>query len=482
MKNCKSKRIVRNKHGKLQIITVTQKSKESFIEQARRLWGDRYDYTDSVYEGGKKHIIIYCPKHDYHFRVTMAQNHVMKPNKAFRPTGCPICQYEKQYGVEYGPEWRDYLEPTPNQNRVRSKTNHHNLPPEEKERCKAERAAKFEAARQQRKEQRALQVEQERQQRIEDRRKQFASNFAEKMKQLYPDITFNNMPHRLTSKVKATCHKHGEIEHDAKWWLDGKGCEYCNGKFFPPEWKDIAIKRHGNKYEYVGEPPRTMSDYIRYICKDHGLQKQRFDIHVSQGCGCPKCANYPNKKKPLERCNEFIAKCIEKYGEDRYDYSRVHEDYVNNDSLVWIRCCIHNKWFQTTPDNNLRTVIGSCPICVLEFKESEGEAKIRRWLVNHGIFDFKQDEVTIEHHNPRCKRQYLRPDFWLPGYNLFIEFNGQQHYEDVYFFYTDKNWTFEDQQIRDQTLRDFCKKHGYKLLEIPYWDIKNIDEILEENI
>jgi hypothetical protein len=173
----------------------------------------------------------------------------------------------------------------------------------------------------------------------------------------------------------------------------------------------------------------------------------------------------------------FISKCIEKYGPDRYDYSRVHEDYVNNDSLVWIRCCVHDHWFQTTPDNNLRTVNGSCPICSLDFKESNGEAEIRRWLVKHGVTDFQQDELTIQHNNPRCKRAYLRPDFWLPTRNLFIEYNGEQHYEDVPHFFN-ADYTFEDQLIRDATLRDWCRRHGRRLLEIPYWEFDHIDSIL----
>jgi hypothetical protein len=156
----------------------------------------------------------------------------------------------------------------------------------------------------------------------------------------------------------------------------------------------------------------------------------------------------------------------------------VHEDYVNNDSLVWIRCCVHDHWFQTTPDNNLRTVNGSCPICSIDLKESHGEAEIRRWLVKHDVTDFQQDELTIQHNNPRCKRAYLRPDFWFNDRPLIIEYHGEQHYGYVNIF-NDEDWTFEDQQIRDATLRDWCRSHGRRLLEIPYWEFKNVPSILQ---
>ena len=534
--------------GEAFLTPVYRKTKAYYVEQARAIWGDKYDYTDSVYLENKKPIIIYCPKHDYHFRVAMAQNHILKPNKTFRPTGCPICAAEKLHKKEYGTDWHKYLKVCAKNNRVgliHPKPKKHHMTPEE--RAEQERIKKEKLEAKQR-EEKAFMAKY-------GAKSMPEANFIKKLRERYggqydtslvdyqtdskpvtlicrdhgmfemsprtllrgshgvkphgcwlcegmeppkPKMTAKEFYRRMATfnkysglkfqrkrvvksntKIKAVCYKHGEIEHDVQWWLDGKGCEYCNGKVYYPHWKEYAREKHGDKYEYVGEPPTSIDDMIHYICPEHGLQEQRFDVHVRQGCGCPKCANYPNKKTPLERCNEWIAKCIEKYGEGRYDYSRAHEDYVNNDSLVWIRCCIHNKWFQTTPDNNLRTVVGSCPICALVYKESEGEATIRRWLVKHDIWDFKQDEVTIEHHNPRCKRQYLRPDFWLPRYNLFIEYNGEQHYEEVNIF-NDDDWTFEDQQIRDQTLSDYCRKHRINLLEIPYWDFKRIDEILTE--
>lgn len=97
---------------------VCVKPKEVFVEQARKIWGDRYDYTDSVYTNNKQPIIIYCPKHDYHFRVAMAQNHILKPKKGFKPTGCPVCAAEQLHGCEYGTDWRNYLKVCAKNSRV----------------------------------------------------------------------------------------------------------------------------------------------------------------------------------------------------------------------------------------------------------------------------------------------------------------------------------------------------------------------------
>lgn len=56
-----------------------KKTKEQYVSQANEVWHGIYDYTDSDYRGGKQPITVYCPKHDHHFTLTMAQNHIIKP-------------------------------------------------------------------------------------------------------------------------------------------------------------------------------------------------------------------------------------------------------------------------------------------------------------------------------------------------------------------------------------------------------------------
>jgi len=542
-----------DRHGNTFYYPDNHKTLADFVEQARKIWGDQYDYTDSVYTNNKKPITIRCRKHGHYFTVAMAQNHIMKPHGKFKPTGCPVCSYEQQYGEHFGTDWRKYLEPTPGQNRVRRiyqpKINNKHRSPEQIAAEKAKREAKAEARRREEqayidrwkaknlKEAHFLERLQNRypnmydthlvdykdnsnrvtlicpmhgefritsRQLFGDKRHKphgcwrcagledpdtrpapmTADEFFLRMHELYDatELDFLTSEFKNTNaKVTAYCRKHGAITHPAKYWLEGKGCEYCNGKFYPQDFLQMARKAQGREYTYRGvNKIVSTASRVMVHCGNPNHKWHRMIVWlVLQGSKCRECAG---RHQPLEqRCQEWIAKCIEKYGEGRYDYSRAHEDYVNNDSLVWIRCCLHDHWFKTTPDNNLRTVNGSCPICSAEFTETQGEAEIRRWLEKHGITNFKQDEVTLPNENPRCSRQYLRPDFWLPDYNLFIEYNGEQHYENVEYFFDD-DFTFEDQQIRDQTLRDYCHRHGHNLLEIPYWDFQRIGEILTDEL
>lgn len=72
-------------------------------------------------------------------------------------------------------------------------------------------------------------------------------------------------------------------------------------------------------------------------------------------------------------------------------------------------------------------------------------------------------------------------DFYLPEHNLFIEYDGIQHFEPVRFFRTkEKNIeAFKKQQLRDQIKNKYCVDNSINLLRIPYWESKNIDLIID---
>ena len=67
-------------------------------------------------------------------------------------------------------------------------------------------------------------------------------------------------------------------------------------------------------------------------------------------------------------------------------------------------------------------------------------------------------------------------DFYLSDYNLFIEYNGIQHYIPQKYF--GGQISFEHQQKRDDYVRNYCKTNNIKLLEIKYND--NIQNKLQE--
>ena len=75
---------------------------------------------------------------------------------------------------------------------------------------------------------------------------------------------------------------------------------------------------------------------------------------------------------------------------------------------------------------------------------------------------------------------YLRYDFYLPEYNLLIEYHGEQH-EQAYDFFGGEE-KLKQQQEHDRRKKEYAELHNIKLLEILYWDYNNIEEILYINI
>ena len=475
-------------------------TKEQYIAKARAKWGDAYDYSESVYLAGLKPITIRCIKHNHYFTV-QAGNHICTSGKPLMG-GCPLCAQE----------------------RLEEKKKEAIKRREERERAKKVERLKKESLRVSPQKiflerATAMYPEYDFSKAIYKSREVYVmvscpvhgdfkirprtllsgekgqkphgcwkcnnlippyekeltlDTFKCKMHELYGDkytFVWSDFKNRY-SQIRFACKQHGEQHSSAKVLLKGKGCAYCNGKFYPPDWIKNARAVHGEKYEYdESRTPRIVSDLIRYKCPVHGWQETRYDCHVLQGCGCALCAEVQNKLPAEDRKQRWIERCRKKFN-DRFDYSQF--EYVDNDTKGTIICREHHCSFITDPWTHLRGS-GACPLC----SSSKGEAIILTWLENNKVkFDA---QYKLPNENMFCKRQYLLADFYLPDLNLIIEMNGEQHYKYVEHFHT-KDWTFEDQQIRDETLRAYCRDHRIDLLEIKYNEIGCIPKILAKAI
>ena len=109
-----------------------------------------------------------------------------------------------------------------------------------------------------------------------------------------------------------------------------------------------------------------------------------------------------------------------------------------------------------------------CPYC----NESKGEKEIGKILKKYGI-DFKP-QYKFEN----CKFYKKLPfDFYLPQYNICIEYDGEFHYKMIMGFNE-----FVNGKIRDTIKTIYCKENEIKLIRIPYWDFDNIETILKKEL
>jgi Fe-S cluster assembly iron-binding protein IscA len=112
-----------------------------------------------------------------------------------------------------------------------------------------------------------------------------------------------------------------------------------------------------------------------------------------------------------------------------------------------------------------------CPFCNI----SKGEKEIFKVLKRININFYQQYKFA------NCKLKLPLPfDFYIPNYNICIEYQGIQHYEPVIFFGGEKQ--FKLQQKLDQIKKNYCNNNNIKLIEIPYWDFDNIELILTKGL
>lgn len=112
--------------------------------------------------------------------------------------------------------------------------------------------------------------------------------------------------------------------------------------------------KHGNKYEYEKFIKATSNDFIKIICKKHGLFEQRLRKHL-EGSGCHLCAR--NIKKDI---NSFIIEA-NKIHNNKYDYSK--SLYTGSLNKLTITCPIHGD-FEQIASNHLRGF--GCKKCYLD--------------------------------------------------------------------------------------------------------------------
>lgn len=111
---------------------------------------------------------------------------------------------------------------------------------------------------------------------------------------------------------------------------------------------------------------------------------------------------------------------------------------------------------------------------------SKGEIEIRNYLRENNIRFTKQKKFKT------CKNiRVLRFDFYLPDFNLLIEYQGKQHFEPIK---RCKSWSdkktieeFEKIKSNDRIKKTWCAINGKKLITINY-NSKNIFKKIKKEI
>lgn len=221
-----------------------------------------------------------------------------------------------------------------------------------------------------------------------------------------------------------------------------------------------------SKYIYDKKEYSGYRKKMKIVCKIHGEFYQIPSEHVSRNI-CPKCAAIKRRESKIKTGEKsFWAKL--KRNPD-YDYSKIV--YTKSREKVEVICNKHGS-FWISPNKLLQG--RGCPCC----KNSKGENTVRLWLLDNNIeFERQKSFEDLRYKQP------LFYDFYLPKYNLCIEYDGEQHFKPVNFrkAYKDTKLLLqklEENKIRDELKNEYCKSHDINLLRISYKD--DITKILND--
>lgn len=190
--------------------------------------------------------------------------------------------------------------------------------------------------------------------------------------------------------------------------------------------------------------------------------------------GCPICSRViVGKKHRISR--ESCKQMIEDIGLIFEDVRYPNKDNKLKRSEVLYRCPKHIKeGVQSVCIDRLTSGrMCGCPKC----SASKGELKISSVL---NILEIPYVSQKKFDNLRGVNGGMLSYDFYLPDYNILIEFQGEQHEKESKFFggSENSNTNFMKQKEHDRRKREYAKYNDINLLEIWYKDINKIDDIL----
>lgn len=316
--------------------------------------------------------------------------------------------------------------------------------------------------------------------------------FMEKVMNSHSDTNYDyslTVYTRAHDRVIVKCPKHGEFRPYAYELMNGRICPVClkemhkkvkHRGFSTEDFINKAREIHGDKYDYSKVEYVNNITPVCIICPEHGEFWQTPNKHLSKR-GCASCGAKRRTEKQIRTNKKFISQLKEIFG-DKYDYSKV--TYVKAKVPVTIICPKHGE-FIARPDHLLDG--HGCPKCRGSILELTVIQKLRELKIKY-IYEYRDKEIF--------GKQSL--DFYLPDYNIAIECQGEQHFNDTYFKV--KNIEDTKKQLNyvqelDKKKKQLCKENNIKLIyflekkfvkyleddDIYFTDINKILEIVKEH-
>lgn len=430
---------------------------ELFRKKMKEIHGDKYDFSESEYDGAKNRVYFKCPVHGLIYG---------QPFNLLRGSGCRLC------GIA---ETREKKSLTRGDVEAKLKEIHgddlyfENIPERPKKKDRIDVYCKIHGKFPSRPDLWHLLVKKtgcrscKTSRGLRKRNKRdYVSDFIKihGNKYDYSEFKFTDSQ----SKVVVICPEHGPFSVSISNHLKGRGCRDCGiqkqseARTAKP---DAMIKKfnrvHDSKYTYEKMVWVNYHTEITITCPKHGDFTQDPRNHGG-GKGCPSCKVEKLTEYHSHTIESFISACREKHG-DLYDYSEV--DYKNSQIDVNIICKEHGSFIQR-PAHHLAGA--GCSKC---YNKSEG--RIAKFL-HLNFITYRQFSIKNR-----------RFDFYLPDFDLIVERDGEQHYHGFHLLADDEKLeSLAKNHQTDIEKTALAKQEGLTICRLPYW--LNTQQELTETI
>jgi glutaredoxin len=290
--------------------------------------------------------------------------------------------------------------------------------------------------------------------------------FVEEVRNINPDITVVGTYKNSHTKIEFRCKEGHKWITTPNNVLSGKTCLTCANI-------QSSLRQRKSHEQFVKELKNIHPDItvigeyvnsntkIEFMCSKGHIWKSA-PSNLLSGCSCPFCKGEKISALKFKTHEQFLGEVLE-LGIDvtvlgTYHSAREH---------ILCRCNKCNHEWMITPNNLLRGF--GCPKC----KKSKGEQAVEEYLIAHNIVFETQKRFAD------CIDQRPLPfDFYLPEYNMLIEYQGAQHYMATHRMGDEEKLIYR--QKHDCIKREYCKDKGINLLEIPYTNLNQVSEILSD--
>ena len=301
------------------------------------------------------------------------------------------------------------------------------------------------------------------------------SRFVEEMNNINPNIQINSRYVKNNKKVDCVCNLDGySWSATPSDLLSQKSrCRLCKKR----ESSLDNVRNLNSKIHQINPYINVVGNYISCrtkilcVCSFCNSEFKSTPNTLLLNYSCPVCGKsfMKNDKDVSKQKHESFVKKLKKANRNIIPV----DIYTGSKEKIKVRCVIDGCEWYAIP-HNLLTGHSGCPVCN---SISKGESRIKNFLVDKGV----SYEYQFRHPKLRGKSNYmLSYDFFLPEYNLLIEFQGKQHETAIDYFGGESR--FNIQIENDKTKKEFAIQNNIELLEIWYYDYDNIEQILSEKL